>query len=147
MPRFAQTVFGRADVAAEWQRIVASGSDADRLKFLVDAGPALQGQINQKRIELVAPLDELERRIRRSIESEYNEAAAINNTLTSFLVSAAEVTENRNRYLEAVGVTDDNVSGLIDGVDSAVTSLIANADDATAYLNRLEELKTLIPGN
>lgn len=147
VPRFAEIIFSRADVAAEWRRIVASGSDADRLKFLVEAGPALQQQINQKRLELVAPLDELERRIRRSIESEYDEAAAINNTLTSFLLSAAEVAENRNRYLEAVGVTENNVAEVIDGVDSAVTSLIANAGEATSYLNRLEELKTLIPGN
>ncbi len=147
VPRFARNIFSRADVAAEWRRIVASGSDADRLEFLVNAGPALQQEINKKRIELVAPLDDLERRVRQNIESEYDQAAAINNTLTSFLTSAADVAENRNRYLEAVGVTEDKVSAVIDGVDSAVASLLTNAGEATSYLNKLEQLKTLISGN
>ena len=114
--------------------------------FLVDAGPALQLQINKKRLELVTPLDELERRIGRSIKQAYDEAAAINNTLTSFLWSAAEVAENRDRFLEAVGVTDNLVSGAIDGVDTAVSNLVAGTGEATEYLRRLEDIKRTIAG-
>ena len=147
VPKFARTIFSKPQVIAEWRRIVQSESEADRLQFLVGAGPALQLQINQKRLELVAPLDELERRIGRSIKQAYDEAAAINNTLTSFLWSAAEVAENRDRFLEAAGVTANRVSGVIDGVDIAVSSLVAGASDATEYLRKLEEIKTTIPGN
>lgn len=146
VPEFARTLFSREDVAAEWRRIVASGNDADRLEFLIGAGPALQQEINRKRIELVAPLDDLERRVRSNLQNEYAQAAAINNTLTSFLMSAADVAENRNRYLEALGVTENSVAGVIDGIDSAVASLLAGADEATGYLDKLEQLRMLIPG-
>ncbi|WP_419861226.1 hypothetical protein [Candidatus Palauibacter sp.] len=146
VPEFARRIFNRRDVAAEWRRIVESDSEAERVRFLVDAGPALQQEINRMRVELVAPLDELERLIRRSIEREYDEAAAINNTLTSFLWSAAEVAENRDRFLEAAGVTEDRVYGVIDGVDSAVSSLRAGVDDAAEYLRRIEAAKAIITG-
>jgi len=147
VPRFARNIFGNRQVAAEWRRIVEDGSEADRLQCLVDAGPALQVQINEKRLELVAPLDALERQVGRSIKRAYDEAAAINNTLTSFLWSAAEVAENRDRFLEATGVTEDRVSGVIDGVDAAVSRLVSGAGEATEYLEKLEEIKTTIAGS
>ena len=146
VPQFAENVFSNPEVTAEWRRVVQNGSDAERLQFLVDAGPALQLQINEKRLELIAPLDELERRVGRSIKQSYDEAAAINHTLTSFLWSAAEVAQNRDRFLEATGVTADRVSGVIDGVDTAVSSLVAGAGEATEYLRKLEEIKTTIAG-
>ena len=146
VPEFARRIFSRRDVAAEWRSIVESESEAERLQFLVDAGPALQQEINRMRLELVVPLDELERLIRRSIEQEYDEAAAINHTLTSFLWSAAEVAENRDRFLEAAGVTEDRVYGVIDGVDTAVSSLRAGVDDAAEYLSRIEAAKAMITG-
>ena len=146
VPQFAKNVFSNARVTAEWRRVVQSGSDAERLQLLVDAGPALQLQINEKRLELIAPLDELERRMARSIKQAYDEAAAINHALTSFLWSAAEVAQNRDRFLETAGVTANRVSGVIDGVDTAVSSLIAGAGEVTEYLRKLEEIKTTIAG-
>jgi len=147
VPRFARNIFGDPQVAAEWRRIVQDGSDADRIRFLVDAGPALQTQINEKRLELVAPLDALERRIGRSIKQAYDEAAAINNTLTSFLWSAAEVAENRDRFLDAAGTTENRVSGVIEGVDTAVSRLVSGTGEATEYLEKLEEIKTTVAGS
>ena len=107
--------------------------------------------INQKRLELIQPLDDLERRIEKEIRAEYSQARALNNSITSFLLSASEVAENRNRYLEMAGVTDDKVGNLIDKTDDAVSDLLKGAkdaqgkiDSAVKYLKELRHIRDSI---
>jgi hypothetical protein len=113
-----------------WDTIVSNNSKQDRLKFIVSTGPKLQEKINSKRLELIKPLDDLERRIEQKIRGEYTQARAINNTLTSFLLSASKVAENRSRYMEMVGVTDDQIGKAIDKTDNAVSDLLNKTKDA-----------------
>jgi hypothetical protein len=60
-----------------WDTIVTENKPSDRLRFPVTTGPRLQERINKKRIELIKPLDNIERRIEEEIRNEYAQARAI----------------------------------------------------------------------
>jgi len=148
IPVFAEEIFSAPEMERAWNTIVSENNPADRLRFLLTVSPRLQQRINQKRTELIQPLEEIERRIEERIEGEYAQARAINNTITSFLFSASKISENRNRYMEMVGVTDQDVGNAIDSVDDAVNTLITTADTAEEnamkaerYLQKLQEIR------
>ena len=139
VPEFAEQFFSNQTISAAWNTIVREDDKQQRLMFLVKTGPKLQKKINEKRLELIQPLDDLERRIEKQIRDEYAQARAINNSITSFLVSSTEVVENRNRYLEMVGVTDDKIGKIIDKTDDAVADLVEKVDEAKDKIDRAEE--------
>lgn len=148
VPEFSRQFFANPQIAKLWDQVVSSGSAEDRLQFLVTLGPKLQGKINQKRLELIAPLDEAERLVRQQLRDSYDQARAINNSVTSFLVSASKVAENRNRYLEMLGVKDEKLAGILEKVDAAVADLTEKAEKASGqeekirdYYRKLKELK------
>lgn len=148
VPTFAEEIFSDPKMKKVWDIIVAENKPSDRLRFLVTTGPKLQERINQKRIELIKPLDDIERRIEEEIRSEYAQARAINNSITSFLLSASQVAENRNRYLAMVAVTDEKVGHTIDRVNDVVSDLLSSAKKAEDkitkaedYLKRLREIR------
>lgn len=138
VPVFAEQFFSNEKIAEAWNIIVSENNKADRLTFITKAGPKLQDRINQKRLELIQPLDELERRIEASIRSEYSQAKAMNNSITSFLLSASKVAETRNRYLEMVGIKDETVGQLINKTDDAVSDLLGKATSAQDKVTRAE---------
>ena len=151
VPTFAKNVFSDRKISNVWDKIVASGNKQDRLKFLIMTGPALQNKINQKRLELIQPLDTLERKIAKAIRQEYTQARAINNSITGLLTSASEVVENRNSYLDMIGVTENKISTAIDKTDDIVSSLLDKSKDAPqkvdkaiAYIKKLKSLKDSI---
>ena len=139
VPTFAQDVFSRPQVVEAWNTIVKEEDKDQRLIFIVKMGAALQEKINKKRLELIQPLDDLERRIEQSIRGEYSQARAINNSITSFLLSASKVAENRNRYLEMAGVTDEKIGKLIDQTEDAVSGLLEGVEDAQNTINTEKE--------
>lgn len=128
VPEFAAQFFANQQISNMWNQIVNSGNTADRLQFIITLGPKLQTKINAKRLELIKPLDDVERMIKKQLRDNYDQAKAINNSVTSFLVSAVKVAENQNRYLEMVGVKDEKVAEVIDQVDSAVEELRGKAE-------------------
>jgi hypothetical protein len=139
VPEFAEQFFSNRKVSSAWDTIVRENDKKQRLIFLIKTGPRLQNKINQKRLELIQPLDDLERRIEKQIRDEYAQARAMNNSITSFLLSASKVAENRNRYLEMVGVGDAKIGKIIDETDDAVTDLLGKAGDVKDKVNRAEE--------
>lgn len=139
VPEFAENFFSNQTVSAAWNTIVKEDDIKQRLIFLVKTGPRLQKKINEKRLELIQPLDDLERRIEKQIRDEYVQARAMNNSITSFLLSASKVVENRNRYLEMVGITDEKIGKIIDKTDDAVTDLLGKAGEVKDKVNRAEE--------
>jgi hypothetical protein len=148
VPEFAEQVFSNKQIAAVWDKVVRSGNKAERLEFIVTLGPKLQAKINKKRLELVKPLDDAERLIKRELNTNYEQARSINNSVTSFLVSSSKVADNRNRYLEMLGVKDEKVSEILTKVDSAVEKLVnkseklmSKEDQVKKYLKKFEELK------
>jgi hypothetical protein len=148
VPVFTEEIFSDPKMKKIWDTIVAENNPSDRLKFLTTTGSRIQERINQKRIEFIKPLDDIERRIEQHIRDEYSQARAINNSITSFLLSASKVAENRNRYLEIVGVTDENTGRMIDKVNDTVSDLLSSskkAEDkltsAEDYLKKLREIR------
>jgi hypothetical protein len=153
VPTFANELFSQPAIQAAWDTIVSENNKADRLKFLTMVGPKLQDKINQKRLELVQPLDDLEITIEQKIRDEYSLAISINNTLTSFLISAAKVDENRQRYLNMLGIKDDAINNVIDKVDDGMSDLLKGGKDvsdkvnsALVYVNKLKDLKNSLKG-
>jgi len=139
VPEFADQFFSNEKISNIWDTIVRENDKKQRLIFLVKTGPKLQEKINEKRLELIQPLDDLERRIEAKIREEYTQARAMNNSITSFLLSTSKVSENRNRYLEMVEVSDENMSKLIDKTEDAVTDLLERSSDGKDKAARAKE--------
>ena len=151
VPEFANQFFSNQTVSNAWDTIVSEDNKKQRLLFLVKTGPKLQKKINEKRVELIQPLDELERRVETKIRDEYTQARAMNSSITSFLLSASKVAENRNRYLEMAEVSDESLGNLIDKTDDAVSDLLGKAGEiqdkvtrAEAFLGKVREIRDSI---
>lgn len=97
VPTLTTDILNRSAISQTWDDIVASGDKDDRQEFIIRVGSKLQKAINQKRAELIRPLDEIERHIRQRLQHEFDQARSINNTLTSFLTSASEISRTRSR--------------------------------------------------
>lgn len=148
VPLFAEKFFSRAQISKVWDTIVKSNDKKYRLDFITKLGPKLIAKINEKRASMIRPLDELEREIERQIRAEYSQVKAINNSITSFLLSAAEVANNRNRYLNELGVSETDVSAAINKTDDAVSTLLNKTETvadkveaAEKYIEKIRKIK------
>lgn len=126
---FAEQVFATPAIESIWSEIVRTNNKPDRLQFLIRTGPKLQAKINTKRLELMKPLDDAERVLESTLRKEYQQTRAINNSITSFLISASKTDKNRARYLEMIGVTDQKITSAMDSVDSAISTLLDKGKD------------------
>ncbi len=151
IPEFAENIFSNEKISRDWDVIVNENNKKDRLTFIIKLGSKLQKKINDKRLELIKPLDLLERTIEKAIRMEYSQAKAINNSISSLLLSASNVIENRNRYLEMVGITDGKIGKVIDKTDDIVSELLDKgndvsdkADKAKAFISSVKSLRDSI---
>lgn len=148
IPVYAGNLFEDPGLKEELKELCNSSNTEDLFNAYTVLGTQLQSDINDKRTELIKPLDELEKNLEEKIRNEYNVARSINNSLTSYLYSASKVEENRNRYLEMLGVTQDKINTAIDNADKIVDGLVKAGDKATEietkgaeYLKKLNDLK------
>jgi hypothetical protein len=139
LPEFASNFFSKPAISEAWNEIVESKDTKDRLDFLVAVGPQLQIVINEKRQELIAPLNDVERQLEQMIRDEYNTTRSINNTLTSFLTSASKVKENQQRYLDMLKITDDKITGAIDQTDRIIGDLLSQSEKVVDAQNKVKE--------
>ena len=141
VPIFAEAVFSNPKIAQAWETVVREDNKKQRLMFLIKLGSKLQEKINSKRIELIQPLDELERHIEQKLRNEFSQARAINNSITSFLQSATKVTENRDRYLERLGITDEKIKKVIDKTDDAISGLLEKTKNLPEKIDSAKKFK------
>ena len=147
LPTLVNEIFSKPGIEEVWEEIVSTDNKQDRLEFLLRIVPKLQAKIDDKRVELVKPLDDLERLMERRLRDEYEQARAINNSLTSFLFSASKVAESRDRFLNLLETTDEKIAIAIEEVDSTV-SLLLNKTKASGekeqtiqeYLRKLDSI-------
>jgi hypothetical protein len=132
VPTFAKEVFSDPRMVSIWNEKTKPGDDAARYQLFTTLGPKLQERTNKQRVEMIQPLDNLERAIEARLRSEYDQAKAINNTITSFLASASKVEENRKRYMSMIGLTDEKINAAINATDSTVSTLLGTAKDVEA---------------
>jgi hypothetical protein len=117
IPAYAESFFSQPQVAAYWNKLVSEGDKTERIQFLTRLGPRMLVEIRNSRIEFMQPLIELERIIESELHNYYLQILSANNTLTSFLMSSAKVAENRQRYLDMMGVQQDEIEEYIDEID------------------------------
>ena len=139
LPQYAERFFDKPDIQQMWERVSTTGAEEDRLMFLLVTAPELQADINKRYQETIEPLNQLERALKNALQEKYLRARSINNTLTSFLVSAAEVDENRQRYLNMAGLTEDKISEAIDQTEELTSELLIKALGADSKLKRSED--------
>jgi len=140
-PRFASEFFSDPNIARAWDTLAKENDEQQRFTFLLKTAPRLQQQINDKRHELMQPLDALERSIEDALRQEYAQMYAINSSITSFLLSASKVDENRNRYLEKAGIEPSRFDQVLNQTDEIVNKLLVGAGKAEVSLERAEEYK------
>jgi len=119
--------------------VVNSRDDAERTEFIVGLGPRLQRQINEKRLELMQPLDEVERTIVRRIEDNYNEMLAMNATLTGLLEAGADATETQARLVRRLDA-EQKLPQYLEQADEIVSLLVGKVDAFEANRARIEAL-------
>lgn len=139
LPAFAGNFFEEKNISQVWDQVVASENKGERLEFILRTAPVLQQEINSKYQELIDPLDRLEAELVTSIREKYSSVKSINNTITSFLYSAADIDENRQRYLDMMGVTDQNINRAINDVENFTTELTEIVTGAVAKPEDFEE--------
>lgn len=151
IPTFAEEFFKNEKVSATWDKIVLSSNKEERLRFIVLLGPNLQKRINEKRLELIKPLDDLEKEIGFKISTEYTIAKGINNSLTSYLYSASKVEENNNRYLEMLNVTQDDITKALNDTENIINQLVNVSESiedkepkVRSYKEEINEIKNKI---
>jgi methyl-accepting chemotaxis protein len=141
LPTFAEEAFQEEVILRIWDSVVASNDPRDRVEFIRRLGPRIQNRINNKTQELHRPLDELELTMERRLRDDYSRLKGINNSITSFLVSAAEVSEANDRFLAMFGVTEDRMNVVLDGVETAVGRLSQTTDLANKAATLSEGFK------
>jgi hypothetical protein len=134
-----------------WNIIVTENNPEDKAEFFKRTGIKIQEKINSKRLELIQPLDDLERLLEQNIRREYNQTRSINNSITSFLLSASKVDENSKRYLNLIGITDEKINKVINTASDIVDNLVTKEKEIEDkiekgewYLNELKNLKDFL---
>lgn len=140
VPTFAKELFQQPAISAAWDDVVRSNDPVRRLEFITALGPRLQTQINAKRIELMQPLDEVERLITRHLDDHYNQMLAMNATLTGMLEAGAEasaIQQNISRRLDA----ENRLPDFLNTADRVVQRLL---DTSTSVQQRNAQIDSLL---
>jgi len=140
-PLLSKNYFSNSQIKSAWNSIVSDSNDVDRQKFIVKVSQSLQKEINKKRIELIKPLEDFERALEQEIRRAYAQAYAMNNSITSFLFSASDLAESRDRYMDLLGVTDEKVSKIINETDIVISELLSKSKNIEEEAQAVEEYK------
>ncbi|MBI6121172.1 hypothetical protein [Salegentibacter maritimus] len=139
LPLYAEKYFRQQDISNMWNMVVNEGSPEDRLQFILATAPALQEEINLQYETMIAPLDKLEYKLEQALKEKYTNARSINNTITSFLFSASEIDENRQRYLNMIGISDDKISKTINETALITEKMLNTANSVDSRYNAIRE--------
>lgn len=148
VPTFAKEVFSNPQIKNSLKRMIEQNKNQEKLQFTITLATKLQQKINQKRRQLIAPLESIEAVLTEKVRDEYALAKAINTTLTNFLISSAELTENRNRYLNKISLNSENLNPVINEIDTLIENLLIRAENVEnnvektqQYLEKIRKIK------
>ena len=142
IPTFADNFFSLPVNEKIWNELVSSGNKVDRLEFVTRAGRATLRRINEKRAELIQPLDDLERSMRDRIQAEYQQARAANNAITSFLSSAAAVDANRRRYMDLIDLPQSKLDEFVNEANDRVGTLVGGVEQVKGAVEDVEKYRS-----
>lgn len=145
LPKFANEFFSNSVVEEKWISIVKTNDKALRMQFILEVAPVLLQQINSQREALLKPLDELQNDLEKKIRNNYDESYAINNSLTSFLISAHKVDQSRKSFVENLGLKEETINNVIYKVDEITEKLVKSTENlpqqTDKYLADINKLK------
>lgn len=151
MPEFTDNILANTKIKAAWDTIVKENNEQDRAEFIRRVTLKTQEKVNAKRLEFIKPLEDIEDMLEQKIRDEYNQARAMNNSITSFLVSAARVDENRQKYMNLLGISDEKINKVIDKTDDVVNGMVIKTGEVIdkiekgkVYINELLKLKDIL---
>ncbi len=139
LPRFAENYFKQKEISSMWDFVVDEASAEDRLQFILITAPELQKQINLQYDNMIEPLNKLEYQLEQALREKYSNVKGINNTITSFLISASKVDENRQRYLDMAGITEDKISRTIDKTELITGKMLGTALTVDSGFDEIQE--------
>jgi len=140
LPEFARNLLENPSVTAEMAKALGSQNIADRLAFMIGLGTRVQGRLNAKRLELMAPLDQAENAIVDGLEQHYNQMLAVNASLTTLLSSASKVEENDRQLLQMLDPSY-KLPSYLNQVDRIVSVIVAGRD---SIVKRREEIDSIL---
>lgn len=140
LPTFADNLLAQPEMIKEWSIVVKEDDKQQRLLFLLKIGTKLQTAINKKRMELIRPLTAFKQKAKYSTTDSYNHMLAINNSITSFLLSSTAVQKNYERYAELLKINDTK---FVRKVDKALSWLENSEDKSNSIQRYLEALKVI----
>ncbi len=150
-PEFNRNFFSNPQISSKWQQASSSADPAERTAFLNWVGPILQQKISEKRQQLLEPLAEAEKQLRRQLQQSYLQLYSMNDSITRLLDSAATVQNKRNHYQRLLGIDDRKISANLGQVNSAVAQLLGTSEQISGevertqyYLQSLRQLAELI---
>lgn len=145
LPKFANEFFSNSVVEEKWISIVKTNDKALRMQFILEVAPVLLQQINSQREALLKPLDELQNDLEKKIRNNYDESYAINNSLTSYLISAYKVDQSRKSFVENLGLKEETINNVIYKVDEITEKLVKSTENlpqqTDKYLADINKLK------
>ena len=125
LPAYAKNVMQEPAI----QRIVESATTpADRIELLTGLSQRIQKRVDQRRVEMMRPLDELERELVRRTQAAYDELTAGNAALTALLDAHAETSSKQEEVLKTLNVDEKLAAGL--GKVEQVVGLMTAGKDA-----------------
>jgi hypothetical protein len=112
--------------------IVSLLKSEDPATLVLEWAEDAQVEINKKREEMMAPLDEAERTAKSELAKAYGEMAQANGTITGRLEAAARASAQQSALLSAFGVDSvaERLRLRLSGISGAVGEALAVADTA-----------------
>ena len=150
---FAEPLIGNQDPIAILRAELARDDAGDTLAVMQIIVEEVTSQIEEKRQELLAPIEAQERETLTAINDAYANVMAGHAAVTAHLSSVRRVQEAQDQFLGDIGLDDlrgrvnqttDSVSGVVSGLledtqglDRAVDQLDGAIDDVVKALNEL----------
>ena len=103
-----------------WETIVKENNVKDRDRFFLEVTQEIGRKKDNIRAEMLAPINQLEAKLRTETRKNYSDMLYINGVITALLSSASEIEDKRNELLGLIGIEKDEISEILTQVDSGV---------------------------
>jgi hypothetical protein len=140
IPAFANTVLNKPAIKDAWDKVARSRDKQERFEFIVGLGPRLQHRINEKRLQLIEPVDQMEQLLAAHLSRHYDQMLAANATLTAYLDSVVSVKERQHRILKFMKV-DGKLAAYMGKADEIVARIVSGKD---AFEKNREKIQAIV---
>lgn len=126
LPTFAGALFDKPAIREAWNQVVQTPDASARVEFIKGLGPLLVAQIEEKRRQFLAPLEELERLAVRQADTDYGRMLQENASITGLLASASRLHDPQLARVERA--QEAATRALTDDADHLVRLLTESTD-------------------